>query len=983
MLRSVRQIFSLGSCFRFCLILALAAGCAHFSRAAESRYRFDSWTTENGLPQVSVNSICQTRDGFLWMTTFGGLVRYDGLRFQTFTTGNTKGLRTGRFIQLKEDGEGNLWIGTEGQGVTRYRDGVFTTFTTDNGLPDNEVLLLDLDPSGALILETEHHILRWDGEKFVAYPPPPNEPDIRPMLRTRSGTWYFQNAHLQKYKDGNLIVDLPTELDIPRLFEDSTETVWIAAAEKDLLYTLKDGKLSGHTAAEGFPQIRLGTVMESSSGQIWFGAAEGLFLFDGQKFTRFTTDDGLVRGAVNALYQDREGTLWVGTTGGLSRLTHRAITAYSAKDGLAGDNVYPVYEDHTGKIWIGSWAGLTVYENGVFTSVEAHKSELFTSMLEDRHGNMWFGTFSGVIAPPGLQIQLPASLRPANVRAIYEDSAGNIWFGSITGLVKFDGKDFTTFTQKDGFLAKGVFAIRQDRSGTMWFGTEAGLVTFRDGQFTSITEKYGIAGNIVRTIHEDKDGTLWIGMYDSGIYRFKDGGFTHYTTEQGLFDNGAFQIVEDESGNFWISCNLGIYRVRKAELDDLAEGRIKEVTSIVYNKRDGMLNSECNGGGQNAGLRAKDGRIWFPTQQGVAVLDPRTIPFNAAPPPVVIESLVIDTKAVDQYHEVKLQPDQSSLEVHYSGLSFISPELVKFKYKLEGLDPDWVDAGTRRTAYYSHIPPGSYTFKVLASNRDGVWNEQGAAIAVTVLPPYWRTWWFLVLASVIVALMILTLYRRRINLLKKTNAAREAFARQLIDSQESERKRIAAELHDSLGQSLVLIKNWALLGLGGLNGKDPSKSNFEEISATASEAIKEVREIAYNLGPYQLERLGLRNTIKEMVQKVADVSPMEFNTDIGEIDGCLEREAEIGFFRIVQEAINNVVKHSGSTEAHLKIRTSQELLIFMMWDNGKGFDPERTKNGFGLLGMNERVGLLRGELLVRSEIGKGTSIKVILPCKKL
>jgi signal transduction histidine kinase/ligand-binding sensor domain-containing protein len=964
----------------FCLILVLMCGWS-VARASESQYRFDSWTTENGLPQVSVNSICQTRDGFLWLTTFGGLVRYDGLRFQTFTTGNTKGLRTGRFLQLKEDGDGNLWIGTEGQGVTRYRDGVFTTFTTENGLPDNEILLLDLDPSGALILETQGHILRWDGEKFVDYPHPPSEPDSRPLQRTKNGTWYFTNSRLQKFRDGDLIVDFPTTLDVPRLFEDSTERVWIAAADKDLLYTLSDGQLSMHTAKEGFPEIRLGPVLENSAGQMWFGSNIGLFLLDGQKFTRFTTDDGLVRGIVNTMYEDREGTLWVGTTGGLSRLTHRAVTAYSAKDGIAGDNVYPVYQDHTGKIWIGSWAGMTVYENGVFTKIDAHKNELFTSMIEDRHGNMWLGTFSGVIPPPGFQGHLPPSLRPANIRAIYEDSAGNIWFGTVAGLVKFDGKDFTTYTQKDGFLAKGVLAIHEDRSGTLWFGTEAGLVTFEAGRFTSIAEKYGIPGNIVRTIHEDNDGTLWVGMYDSGIYRFKDGSFTHYTTEQGLFDNGAFQIVEDGAQNFWISCNLGIYRVRKTEMDDLANGKIKEVTSVVYNKRDGMLNSECNGGGQNAGLLAKDGRIWFPTQEGVAILDPRTIPFNAAPPPVVIESLVIDTKAVDRYHEVKLQPDQTSLEVHYSGLSFISPELVKFKYKMEGLDPDWVDAGTRRTAYYSHIPPGSYTFKVLASNRDGVWNEQGASIVVTVLPPFWRTWWFLVLSTVILALIVLTLYRRRINMLKRAHSAQEAFARQLIESQENERKRIAAELHDSLGQSLVLIKNWALLGLGGMGTKDPAKNKLEEISATATEAIREVREIAYNLGPYQLERLGLRNTIKEMVQKVADSSPIDFHTDIAEIDQCLEREAEISFFRIVQEAISNVVKHSGATEAHLAIRTHQNMLILLIRDNGNGFDPEAVKNGFGLLGMQERIGLMHGELSVLSEIGKGTSIKVTLPCK--
>lgn len=953
-------------------------------RAAEPQFRFDSWTTDNGLPQASINSICQTRDGFLWMTTFGGLVRYDGLRFQAFTTGNTKGLRTGRFVQLKEDGEGSLWISTEGQGVTRYKDGEFTTYTTENGLPENQIAHLDLDPAGRLIIETEHQSSLWNGTAFVPYERSPAEPSIRPLTRTDSGgAWYYNNSRLQKFVNGVLTVDFPMDLTPLRVFEDSSGKDWIANNESDLLYYLKDGKLTSFTAAEGYPEFRLGTALEDSSGQVWFTAKDGIYLFDGKKFTRFAEEDGLVRGIVNTIYQDREGTIWVGTIGGLSRLTRRAITAYSEKDGLAADNVYPIYENRAGQIWIGSWSGLTLYEKGIFTDVTDRyglKGELISALLEDRHGVLWVGTWSGLIVPQGVSPPLPAFLKGASIRAIYEDNAGNIWLGTSNGLVKFDGKVYTSYTQAEGLPGKGVFVIHQDRAGVLWLGTESGLATFSDDRFTSISEKYGISGNIVRAIYEDQEGTLWIGMYDSGMYRFKGGSFTHYSTENGLFDNGAFKIVEDDGGNFWISCNLGIYRVRKAELDDLAEGRSEKITSVLYNKRDGMINSECNGGGQNAGLKARDGRIWFPTQQGIVVLDPKTIPFNKQAPPVVIESLIIDTKPVSRYQKVEIQPEQSSLEIHYSGLSFINPELVKFKYKLDGLDADWIDAQTRRTAYYSHLPPGTYTFRVLAANRDGVWNEEGASIVLTVLPPFWQTWWFFLIAVTVVVLIIYTLYRRRIEMFKKAKATQEAFAQQLIESQERERKRIAAELHDSLGQSLVLIKNWALIGLKAETEQKPAKPNLEEISATASEAIKEVREISYNLGPYQLDRLGLKKTIVEMIQKVDDSSPVRFRVDIGDIDGSLSRDAEISFFRIAQEAVNNVVKHSEAAEASLEIEREGGQLVLTVRDDGKGFDNGYTESGFGILGMSERVGLLRGELSVRSEIGKGTSVRVTLPC---
>lgn len=986
MLHYSKQTFYLQLCFGHLVFLLLAFSAAPATSAAVSQYRFDSWTTDNGLPQVSVNTIRQTRDGFIWMTTFGGLVRYDGLRFQVFNTGNTKGLRASRFSRLEEDAEGNLWMSTEGQGMTRYRDGTFTTYTTENGLPDNFIAAMWTGPTGQLVIEVTGKLYCWNGQAFVENVPPPGEPNIPPLHRTnKSAAWFFENARLRKYENGQVTVDQPTDLQILRGYEDSAHRMWLAVDGRNTLFMFKDGKFTEFHTSDGFPEFRMGNTLEDSSGDLWFGASDGLYHYHGGKFTRYTTADGLVRGLVTSIFQDREGTLWVGTSGGLSRLTRRTITTYSTADGLAHDNIYPIYEDAGGKIWIGSWAGLTGYENGVFQNIgDQHNAaaELMMSVLRDSRGNLWLGGWSGVIMPPENHAPKPGPkiLDGMNVRAIYEDGAGNVWFGTSLSLVKFDGHTYTSYGQKEGLPAKGVFVIREDRAGTLWIGTESGLVAYRDGAFTSITERYGTAGNIVRSIYEDADGTLWIGMYDSGIYRYKDGLFTHYTTENGLFDNGAFAIVEDEQGNFWISCNLGIYRVRKSELNGVAEGRSTEVTSILYNKRDGMLNSECNGGGQNAGLRARDGRIWFATQQGVAVIDPRTVPVNNTPPPVVIESLIVDTKPADPYKPIEMQPGQSSLEIHYSGLSFINPELVKFKYKLEGLDPDWIDAQTRRTAYYSHIPPGNYTFKVLAANRDGVWNETGASIALSVLPPFWRTWWFLVLAAIGISLVIYSLYRRRINLLTRAHAAQEAFALKLIESQERERKRIAAELHDSLGQSLVLIKNWALLAIQADAQKRSPKTNLDEISETASEAIKEVREISYNLGPYQLDRLGLKRTIEEMVQKVDDSSPTGFNSDIRAIDGCLAREAEISFFRIVQEAVSNVVKHSEAAEAWLEIGKEGEHIVLTVRDDGKGFDTSGAEGGFGLLGMSERVGLLKGELSVRSELGKGTSIRVTLPC---
>jgi signal transduction histidine kinase/ligand-binding sensor domain-containing protein len=967
------------------------------ARPAQAQFRFDSWTTDNGLPQVSVNSLVQTRDGFLWLTTYGGLVRYDGLRFQVFNTLNTPGLRTSRFVRAIEDNEGSLWVLTERQGITRYKDGRFSTFTTEHGLPDNDVNSINLKADGNLLAYVNGKPFQWTGARFVAYSLPEAEPSGILHRTPSGGIWFIDGPRLKKIENGRVLVDFIPPFQVKRLFEDSQGRSWIAA-DSDFLFMLQDGRLTTYTEKDGYLKRRFGSVFEDRQKRIWFGTPDGLVLFKDNKFTHFTAAEGLTRGVVNAILQDREGTLWVGTAGGLNRLTERMITTYSVSDGLAAENVYPIYQDRLGKIWIGSWPGLTVYADGKFQNLSERylvARDSVSALLEDREGNLWIGNWGGnvVRVTNGQATFFPETpLVGLRIRVIYQDRSGNIWFGTGHGLIKSSPsglagglQSLTRYATENGLSGTEVFAIHEDRSGQLWIGTLAGLTRYKDGSFQAFTEKDGIAANIVRSIYEDDEGTLWIGMYESGLYRFKAGRFTHYTTTDGLFDNGAFQILEDHQGSFWISCNLGVYQVRKSELNDFAEGRIKKITSVPYNRNDGMLNSECNGGVQPAGIKARDGKLWFPTQQGVAVINPDTVPANTTPPPVVIESLVVDTKPVEARSPVKIQPGQVYFEVHYSGLSFINPELVKFKYRLEGLDADWIDAGTRRAAYYSHLPPGKYRFTVLAANRDGVWNNQGASIEITVLPPFWRTWWFVTLAVLALAGIALAFYRHRIGILKRAHATQEAFSQQLIESQEEERRRIAAELHDSLGQSLVLIRNWALLGKKALGDSEPVSANLNEISSAASSAITEVREIAYNLGPYQLERLGLAHTIREMVEKVSRTAPIHFSVEVDELNGFFSKQGEISIYRIVQEAINNIVKHSGATTAVIEIRNEVGRLAVTIRDNGQGFStdggaPQQSRSrGFGLIGMEERVRMLKGELVVQSSPGQGTRIEIKLP----
>jgi hypothetical protein len=321
----------------------------------------------------------------------------------------------------------------------------------------------------------------------------------------------------------------------------------------------------------------------------------------------------------------------------------------------------------------------------------------------------------------------------------------------------------TKLSVSDGLAGNDVKVFEEARDGALWIGTYGGLSRIKDGLLTSYKKSDGLASDRIRSVYEDPDGVLWIGSYDWGLTRFKHGQFTRYTSTDGLLNDGVFQILEDSSANLWMSCNRGIYRVGKRQLDDFAEGRISHIDSIAYSKADGLSETECNGGQQPAGIKTSNGELWFPTQGGVAVIRPAAIIANPLPPPVIIETVKIDNEATALENTIRMTPGKNDLEISYTGLSFIKSELVKFRYKLVGQDADWIEARDRRTAYYSYLPPGEYTFQVIAANSDGVWNIQGATIKVVVQPPYYRTQWFwAIVLSIFVGLTCLS-YRLRIN----------------------------------------------------------------------------------------------------------------------------------------------------------------------------------------------------------------------------
>jgi ligand-binding sensor domain-containing protein/signal transduction histidine kinase len=961
-----------------------------------ANYILHAWGTDEGLPQSSVSAIVQTRDGYLWLGTFGGIVRFDGIKFTVFDSANTRQLKSSRILSLYEDPDGALWIGTERGGLTRYFHGEFTTYTTQDGLPSDNIGGIYRDSRGLLWIGTELGVVSFRDGKFRTYTKADGLPanSAANFIEDAEGTlWVGTPNGLARWQDGrftSLTIEdgLPSN-DILALSLSGDGSLWLGTGNG--LSHFSNGKFTNYLVQSNQFGAAATALYDDHKGTLWVVTSHGLYRMVNGEFATFSGAEELSGKKVLAINGDREGNVWIGTqANGLNRLKPAQLMAYGEKRGLKPENIVPITEDAQGNIWMGQTCGGVARLEGekftFYTRKEGLPNACVWSLLAEPDGTLWLGSWNDGLTMykenKFVTFRHTDGLSSNVVLAIFRDSKGTLWIGTGNGLNKMTDGGFTAYHKADGLVSEDVRFITEDRAGALWVGTTGGLSRFEGGKFTNYTIENGLSNNFVRDIYEDPDGNLWIGTYGGGLNRFKNGDFVHYRSETGLFDDVVSRILEDDKGNLWMSGNRGIFRVRRSELNDFAEGRISSINSISYGVADGMKSRETNGGGQPAGWKARDGRLWFPTVKGAVVIDPSRSSINQLPPPVVIERILANKISIERPAKIELPPGGADLEIQYTGLSFIEPEKVRFKYKLEGYDTDWVEAGTRRTAYYTNIPPGNYQFRVIAANNDGIWNTEGAMLGVVAVPPFWKTWWFYALVILAVCLIIYYLYRLRLSRLERAHRAQKAFSQQLITSQENERRRIAAELHDSLGQNLLIIKNRALIGASKIANTEAALKQLDEISTTASSAIEEVRAIAHNLHPYQLERLGLTSALKSVVEKVADSSVIKFSAEIEAVDNLLSVEDEINIYRIVQESLNNIVRHSNATEAKVAVHWDGKQLYLNIQDNGKGFDPQavnvgvRRRGGFGLQGIEERTRMLGGRCAIQSTPNGGTSIVI-------
>jgi ligand-binding sensor domain-containing protein len=716
---------------------------------AITQYIHTVWGADQGLPNGNGMVMAQTGDGYLWIGTFSGLFRFDGATLTYFDQQTAPGMKQAAGIGVKAlcaAKDGSLWIGTNGRGLLHLQNGVFTVYTTSDGLSDNTIRSIIEGRDGSIWIATDLGLVRLQNGKFTIYGTADGLTSFstRVLHEDRNGTlWVGTEAGIDQFKKGRftrLLLDLPGnekgQKPVTDIKESRDGNVWIALFGGGLVRVqIRDGRQTVFTTHEGLSSDYVHSILQDRDGNLWVGTVSGLNRLTEDRFSAYTTKDGLPQNNVFGVFEDREGNLWVGVDGtnSLNRFRDGRFLTYTTQEGLAGDSVYSVWQRRDGSIWAGSDGGLSEFNNGRFTT---YTNTMFknrvTAIMESRDGSLWFGTGgSGLGRLKDGRLTMYTrheGLANDQIWCLAEDKEGSLWIGTNEGLNRFQNEKFTSYGLNEGLASLMIRMLVVDREGNLWIGGNGGLTEFKDGMFRTYTTKDGMSSDSPRSLYADAQGVLWIGTMGGGINRFKNGEFTVITTRKGLFEDYNMDIHEDTNGNFWLSGQKGVSRVSKKQLEDVADGKIAAVTTTGYGRADGVRSGVASGTTPNV-CKTSDGRLWVPTFDGIVVIDPDHIRSENLMPPVIIEQVMIDRKQVEMGRSVVQSARKGELEFHYTAPSFAMPEKVKFKYMLEGFDDDWVEVGTRRVAYYTNIPPGIYRFRVMTSNSDGVWNKTDATFS--------------------------------------------------------------------------------------------------------------------------------------------------------------------------------------------------------------------------------------------------------------
>lgn len=948
--------------------------------AGEDLHHFahQSWRTENGLPQNTIHAILQTRQGYVWLATEGGVVRFDGIRFVVYDRQNTPELTSNNIRALAEGSDGALWVAS-GDGLVRLKGAADNKrFTTRDGLPNNNVWAVHVDREGGLWAATTNGLAHFANDRFEAV-----ADNIGPIsalavsrrgslsLATADGLKILRNSSFQNASPA--LQPLKTAVEV--LLSDSSNRLWMGTARG--LWMQSGTTATLYTTHNGLPSDRITALYEDREQSVWVGTDSGAARIASGRIERFVPGETLAGDMVLSFYEDAEGDLWAGTdAGGVTILRQPKFTTYSGAENALQDLVRCVFQDHSGAVWFGtSGHGLRRFAGAKFTEIttsDGLASDQVFALAEDRDGSLLVGTPDGLNRVRNGVVSLLTSadgLADDFVRSIFRDGDGSLWIGTRRGLSHLKDGRFETYTQRDGLGSDLVGAVLRDRFGRLWIGTRNGLSLQENGKITNFTSKDGLSSDVITALGEDEQGNLWIGTEDGGLNRFRTGRFTQYRSQLGL-PQAIYGIADDTQGNLWLAASTGVYRADERELNRWAERTAGRPTVIPYGTSDGLKISECTGGGHPAIWRGKNGALWFATPKGAAELRTDDAKISRVVPPVVIESVSVDDERLDPKSIKDVRPGHSRFSFEYAGLSFSAPQKVRFRYKLEGFDRDWVDAGTRRVAYYTNIPAGHFRFRVLARNADGIWNENGATLGFRLLPHFYQTYWFAALILGVLCLFAYGIYHWRVKEVEaRFNAVLE------------ERNRIAREIHDTLAQGFVAVSVQLELVARLLTAStENAKEHLNQARMMVRDSLSEARSAIWELRSQTEGSEDLAARLSKMAGQVTASSSVKLRLDVHGTYRPLARVVEDELVRIGQEAVTNAVRHANAGQIQIELVFERKKVKMTIADDGCGFSVNSSGRGpaghFGLQGMRERAERIDADLTVVSAPGEGTRVSL-------
>lgn len=987
----------------FCEFASTLLAAFHPVASAVGRYTIDVW--DDGLPQNSVIAMTQTRDGYLWLGTLGGLVRFDGIRFTVFDESNTPGLKSSRIVSLFEDSRSNLWVGTETAGVALVKDGQITSLRLGQGTREGRLAAACEDASGAVWLYTmDGQLWRYqNGTTNLFLAGAGQSSRCRALVAEPSGLlWIGTDRRLSAFD--------PTQARNPPALQFRQDRPldkldFLLASRLGGFWRLAEGRIQKWTAngrasdLGPYPwnRVPVTAACEDQQGNLLVGTrGDGVFWFDADgKFTRLSTDQGLSYNYIHSLHADREGNVWVGTDGGgLNRVKRQVFGVLEPTRGLV---VQSVCADHQGGLWLGyNGGGVDYWKEGALQRYDPGLG-LFNlpvrAVFVDRNQRFLVGTWgAGLFQLQDGKFQRPAGAETINpvVLAIHQDRRGRLWLGTQGGLACEENGDWKVFGTRDGLSADEVWAIADDLEGNLWIGTrEGGLNRLHNGQFNSFHKQDGLPGEDISSLYVDHEGVLWVGTFGSGLGRLSGGRWTRYTTRDGLISNSIGHLIEDGHGYLWIGSYKGIMRVEKRALNNFALGQTNFVACRAYAKPDGLPMSECTQGSQPGSTRTPDGKLWFATIRGLVSVDPSQLSQNpnTNPPPVKIESVLIDgteknTASLRGYlpSTIIVPAGDERLEIQYTSLNLAAPDRARFKYRLEGHETAWTEAGNIRVARYSKLPPGQYRFQVTAGNEDGVWNETGASLAFVVQPPIWRTWWFLtgtaagLLGTVVGAVHYFSTQKlqRQVERLRQQEAL------------EKERARIARDIHDQLGASLTQV---ALLGELVESDKDSPadvEGHARQISQTARDTTRVLDEIVWTVNPSNDTLDGLITYVCKYAQEYLAVAGLRYRLEVPpQLPATpISPEVRHNIFLAAKEAVTNVVRHARASSVRLRLCLEPSAFILEIQDDGHGpggLNEPAAQARNGLRNMRKRMDDIGGIFSIIAAPDGGSLVRLTAP----